>query len=359
MKKDSLKIQKGISRPGSINPEILQRKKVGKKENPDEEILFKGIRDGNIQMLSKAITIIESTLTENKKAGERILDKCLPFSGNSLRIGISGIPGVGKSTFIEALGMYLIGRGKKVAVLAVDPSSDRSLGSILGDKTRMLKLSAEKNAFIRPSPSGGNLGGIARKTRESIVLCEAAGFDIVFIETVGVGQSETSVHSMTDFFLVLMLAGAGDELQGIKRGIMELADMLIINKTDSFSKAQVHASLQDLKNALHLFPAHDHGWEVRVDACSSIDSKGIDSIWNSIEEYFQYSMTHNYFHQKRREQLKFWFQENIKNELQNRFLETKGVKEALKNYENMVLHNKISPFNAATALLEKYFFKED
>jgi len=251
-----------------------------KNEQFDVKYYFDGIRNKDLTILSKAITLLESIKPEHQLIAEELIELCLPFSGNSLRIGITGVPGVGKSTFIESFGKFLIEtEQKKIAVLAIDPSSTKSKGSILGDKTRMNFLSTSQNAFVRPSPSSGTLGGVARATRESIILCETFGFDTIIVETVGVGQSETEVNSMVDFFLLLMLAGAGDELQGIKRGIMEMADAIVINKTDVENANRVKLAQQNYKNALHLFPANENGWTPKVESCSAINSNGIPAIW--------------------------------------------------------------------------------
>jgi LAO/AO transport system kinase len=255
----------------------------GKLLSADDYLL--GIQRGDVAVLGQAITLVESALTKHRSIAETLIEKCLPLSGKSIRIGITGVPGVGKSTFIEAWGNYLTSLGHKVAVLAVDPSSQTSKGSILGDKTRMNDLAINPKAFIRPSPSAGSLGGVAQKTRESIILCEAAGFDVILIETVGVGQSETAVHSMTDFFLLLMLSGAGDELQGIKRGIMEMADHLTITKADGDNLKKAKLAASEYKNALHLFPAQESGYTPQVSICSALEKTGLDSIWSTIESY--------------------------------------------------------------------------
>jgi len=290
-------------------------------------------------------------------SAQEIIAKCLPHSGRSIRIGITGVPGAGKSTFIEALGMHIIGKGHKVAVLAIDPSSERSKGSILGDKTRMEKLSVEKNAYIRPSSSAGSLGGVARKTRETIILCEAAGFDTVIIETVGVGQSETAVHSMVDFFLLLMLAGAGDELQGIKRGIMEMADAIAINKADGMNIEKATQAQAQYQSALHLFPMPASGWEPKVKTCSALHNKGIDEIWQMINDYVALTRENGFFDSNRSEQAKHRMTETINEDLLNNFYRHEGIKKALAEYEKMVLAGKISSFQAAKELLDKYYNK--
>lgn len=250
----ALHVNEGIDQPSSLNPEAARKFRDSRPKELEVREYLEGIRAGNRSVFSKAITLIESSLPRHQELAQQIIGACVPFSGNSVRVGITGVPGVGKSTFIESLGKYLTAKGNKIAVLAIDPSSQRTKGSILGDKTRMEDLANDPRAYIRPSSSSGTLGGVARNTRESIVLCEAAGFNIIFVETVGVGQSETAVHSMVDFFLLLMLAGAGDELQGIKRGIMEMADAIIINKADGDNIAKTELAAMEYKNALHLFP---------------------------------------------------------------------------------------------------------
>jgi LAO/AO transport system kinase len=353
-KKGGLSINKGVSQPSSLNKDALKNRKFVKAENISPTSYYEGILKGDRTVLGRAITLIESAKTEHQHIAQEIIEKCLPVSGKSIRIGITGIPGVGKSTFIESLGLSLIESGKKVAVLAVDPSSDRSKGSILGDKTRMQHLSANDHAFIRPSPSAGTLGGVARKTRESILLCEAAGYDCIFIETVGVGQSETAVHSMVDFFLLLMLPGAGDELQGIKRGIMELADLIVLNKADDNRLEKVKLSQREYLNALHLFPPTASGWIPKVDYCSALQNDRVDIIWKQIEEYIAFSKKNNYFETKRKKQAIYWLYESINTALKNSFYEKPEIKSQLKNTELDVLTNRLSPFIAAKKLLDRY-----
>ncbi len=351
-----LNVNKGIEQPDAVNFDSVDRflKKNQVKELSVGEY-FEGIRQGNRTILSKAVTLIESNKPEHQYIAQEIISKCLPHSGKSVRIGITGVPGSGKSTFIESFGTYLTSLGKKLAVLAIDPSSERSKGSILGDKTRMEELSADPNAYIRPSPSSGTLGGVARKTRETILLCEAAGFDTILIETVGVGQSETVVHSMVDFFLLLQIAGAGDELQGIKRGIMEMADTIVINKADgdNIDRATTAATLY--RNALHLFPPTMSGWIPQVKVCSSIRKTGISEIWQCLEEYFEFVKENTYFEARRANQSKYWMFESIEDTLKRNFYQNKAVKTALSNLENKVSTDRISPFVAAQQLLEKYF----
>src|SRR3989339_134259 len=272
----ALKVNQGIEQPPVVNPyfdNFYSKKRTGLLSKDE---YLKGILSGNTTILSQAITLVESSRNDHRAIAQNLISECLPHVVKSMRIGITGVPGAGKSTFIEAFGGLITAMGHKLAVLAIDPSSERSKGSILGDKTRMEELSIDKNAYIRPSPSAGSLGGVARKTRETIILCEAAGFDTIFIETVGVGQSEIAVHSMVDFFLLLMLAGAGDELQGIKRGIMEMADFIVINKADGDNLLKTNSAKVQYENALHLFPAKESGWIPKVQTCSAINKVDID-----------------------------------------------------------------------------------
>jgi LAO/AO transport system kinase len=348
-----LSVNEGTSNAPIINPYL---KKTRKKPLLSVEQYVNGIFNGDISVLGQAVTLIESSLPSHQAVAQCVLEKCLPRAGNSIRLGITGVPGAGKSTFIEALGMFLVGqKGKKLAVLAIDPSSERTKGSILGDKTRMEELSAAQNAFIRPSPSAGSLGGVARKTRESIVLCEAAGFDTVFVETVGVGQSETAVHSMVDFFLLIQLAGTGDELQGIKRGIMEMADGIVINKADSanIDKSRVAQSLY--KNALHLFPEAESHWIAEVLLASAKEKTGILQTWDMLERYIDFVSQNGYFQHKRNEQSKYWMYETINEQIKNKFYNNQKIKELLKQTESEVLAHKISSFAGAQKLLDEYF----
>ena len=280
--------------------------------------LAQQIIEGNRTALGQGITLLESTLPEHEQKAQELLKLCLPHSQKSIRVGVTGVPGVGKSTFIEAFGKLLTGKGKKIAVLAIDPTSERTHGSILGDKSRMHELAADENAFIRPSPSSGILGGVANKTRESIILCEAAGFDIILIETVGVGQSETTVSNLADFFLLLMLAGAGDELQGIKRGIMELADALIITKSDGDNSIKAKNAAMEYKRALHLFPAKENSWIPQVSTCSALNKTGLDTIWELIEKYNNQMQANSYFMSNRNKQNNYWLHHIIKHELGNK-----------------------------------------
>lgn len=354
-KKSSLSVSNGVARPPEISEESIRLHKQKRRKQLSAGELFEGILAGNRALLSQAITLTESSLPSHSEIAQEIIEKCLPWAGRSVRIGITGVPGVGKSTFIEALGMLLIGNNRKLAVLAIDPSSERSKGSIMGDKTRMEQLSAQPHAFIRPSPSAGSLGGVARKTRENIILCEAAGFDTIFIETVGVGQSEVAVHSMVDFFLLLMLAGAGDELQGIKRGIMEMADAIAITKADGDNISRTERAKAEYANALHLFPPSASGWIPRVMTCSSKTNKGIGDIWDTILEYITSTKNSGYFDRHRLEQSRYWMYETINQSLQNSFYHDARIQKMLEKYEQKVLKGETTPFTPAKALLEKYF----
>jgi len=349
--------KKGVDQQPTSNPNAIARFKQNKKKQAilsvDEYV--NGIVDGNISILSKAITLIESNLPEHYKKGQEIINACLPYSGKSIRIGITGVPGVGKSTFIESFGKIITQHKHKLAVLAIDPSSERTKGSILGDKTRMEELSTDSNAYIRPSPSAGSLGGVARKTRETIILCEAAGYDVVFIETVGVGQSETAVHSMVDFFLLLMITGAGDELQGIKRGIMEMADSIAITKADHDNIQRANMARQEYQTALGLFPPHPSGVKQKVLTCSALEKNGLLDIWKHIEEYISTTRMSGFFEEKRNEQAKYWMFESIHEQLKQRFYESDAIKNQINDIENKVVEQKISSFIAAQKLLDIYF----
>jgi LAO/AO transport system kinase len=334
----------------SVRKYQLQRKKILTAGEYLEGILA---RDRNI--LAQAITLIESNLPEHQPLARELLVSCLPHSGSSLRLGITGVPGVGKSTFIEAFGSYITSQDHQLAVLAIDPSSDRSKGSILGDKTRMEALSANPSAFIRPSPSGGSLGGVARKSRETIILCEAAGYDIIIIETVGVGQSETSVHSMVDFFLLLMLAGAGDELQGIKRGIMEMADGIAITKADGENVNKAELAKTEFENALHLYPPSESGWIPEVLLCSALENQGISDTWELINRYHDHSLETGYFRKRRQEQARYWMHEFITESLKSHFYNSPGTRERIEEMEEKLREAKTSSFYAAEELLGEYF----
>jgi LAO/AO transport system kinase len=355
--KSSLKVKEGIPQPPNINPDVLTKsgRKKRKKYSADEFV--SGILSGNRIILSQAITLVESSLDEHHETAQAIIEKCLPFSSRSIRIGITGVPGAGKSTFIETLGLHILSEKRKVAVLTIDPSSERSKGSILGDKTRMEQLSIHPEAFIRPSPSTGTLGGVARKTRETIILCEAAGFDTILVETVGVGQSETTVHSMVDFFLLLMLAGAGDELQGIKRGIMEMADLIAITKADGTNKKFAENARVSFQNSLHLFPKKSSGWVPQVQTCSALTNTGIKELWDIIMEYFIFTKNSGYFDTFRKEQAVIRMHNTIIEYLNNSFYSNKDIKLMVPGMERQLQQGTITSYKAAVKLLDKYFEK--
>lgn len=350
----ALQVQPGINQPSVVNPNLNKSLHKNRSILSVDEYV-ESIFQGNRTILSKAITLIESSLSEHQHIAQQIIAKCLPKAGNSIRIGITGVPGVGKSTFIEALGKHLTLKGHKLAVLAIDPSSERSKGSILGDKTRMEELATDANAYIRPSPSAGSLGGVARKTRETIVLCEAAGFDVVFVETVGVGQSETTVHGMVDFFLLLMLANAGDELQGIKRGIMEMADAIAINKADGDNLKMATLAKAQYQNALHLFPPTDSGWIPEVTTCSAYTRDGINNVWEIILRFIDFTKNNKHFVIKRQHQATKIMLETVNEYLKERFYSDKNIQRQIAKYQNDILENKITSYVAAQLLLDAYF----
>jgi LAO/AO transport system kinase len=350
-----LTVNQGIEQPSSINPYIKNHQQIRKRELSVNEFV-EGIVKGNITVLSQAVTLIESIKPEHQAIAQEVIEKCLPYSGNSFRIGISGVPGAGKSTSIDVFGLHVLKeKGGKLAVLAIDPSSERSKGSILGDKTRMEQLSVHPNSFIRPSPTAGSLGGVARKTRETIILCEAAGFDKIFVETVGVGQSETAVHSMVDFFLLIQLAGTGDELQGIKRGIMEMADGIVINKADGNNVDKANLAAIQFRNALHLFPSPDSGYIPQVLTYSGFYNIGIKIIWDMIYNYFDFVKANGYFEYRRNEQSKYWMYESINEQLKDNFYNNKKIKAGLHEKEQQVLNAEFTSFTAAKKLLDTYF----
>jgi len=351
--KSALYVRKGV-KPSSAGDDAVKRFQKAKRPKVPVSEYVKGILAGDMGMLSQAITLVESSLPEHKEDAVKIVEQCLEHSGNSIRIGITGVPGAGKSTFIESLGSYLTKQGRKLAVLAIDASSHKTGGSILGDKTRMENLAADPNAYIRPSPSAGSLGGVARKTRETIILCEAAGYDTVFVETVGVGQSEIAAHSMVDFFLLLMIAGAGDELQGIKRGIMEMADALIINKADGTNMRRAERAKSIYENTLNLFPPKESGWTPKILTCSAIKGYGIERVWNNIMEYKDNTTENNYFADNRSSQAIYWMYETINEDLRNNFYKDPAICEKLSSLEQKVKEGKISPFKAAGELLDQY-----
>lgn len=348
-----LRVNKGTSEQPTVNPYLNNFKKFKRKEYTVSEYV-EGIIKGNITILGQAVTLIESSKQDHQAIAQEVIEKCLPYTGNSIRIGITGVPGAGKSTSIDAFGMHILKENNKLAVLAIDPSSEVTKGSILGDKTRMERLSIEKNAFIRPSPSAGSLGGVARKTRETIILCEAAGFNRIIVETVGVGQSETAVHSMVDFFLLIQLAGTGDELQGIKRGIMEMADGIIINKADGNNIEKARLAQSHFQNALHLFPLPESGWAPQVLTYSGYYEIGIDEVWKMVDEYIAFVKKNGYFDHRRNAQSKFWMYETINERLKNNFYNDPKVQNELKICEQQVLNSQISSFAAANKVLDTY-----
>lgn len=344
-----LTVNSGVKQPPVVNPYMKPRRR---QPLPSASELVEGIVKGDIISLSKAVTLVESLAPAHQMLAREVIEKCLPYSGKSRRIGITGVPGAGKSTSIDVFGMHVLKKGGKLAVLAIDPSSERSKGSILGDKTRMEKLSQQPGAFIRPSPSAGSLGGVARKTRETIVLCEAAGYDNIFVETVGVGQSETAVHSMVDFFLLIQIAGAGDELQGIKRGIMEMADGIVINKADGDNVERARLAMAQYRSALHLFPTPPSGWHPEVLTYSGYFELGIDEVWDMIDRYFSFVEENGYFEERRRQQARYWMYETIDAELRRRFYDDPLRSGRISEAERLVLSNRLSPFEAAWKLLD-------
>ncbi|MEX0988320.1 MAG: methylmalonyl Co-A mutase-associated GTPase MeaB [Bacteroidales bacterium] len=354
-KNSALKVREGVSQPSSLNERAIEQIRRSMKQPATAEVLIKELLAGNRTALSQAITLVESALPGHLETARALINMAMPFAGKSLRLGITGVPGAGKSTFIDFFGNFLVKSGHRLAVLAVDPSSERSGGSILGDKTRMETLAGLEQAFIRPSPSGGTLGGVARKTRETIILCEAAGYDTIIVETVGVGQSETTVHSMVDFFLVLMIPGAGDELQGMKRGIMELADAILINKSDGDNIERSQRARAQFANALHLFPPPPSGWTPQVLTCSSIEGTGVPDAWRLIGEYKALVTKNGYFGKRRAEQSTYWMHQVLNEGVKNRFFQDPQVKKRMKDLEKMLEKDQISSFEAATELLEKFF----
>ena len=350
--KSALHEKEGVSQPETTSKKAADKIKINRKKETSIDEFVTQILAGNITFLSKAITLVESTNLKHQQQANNILEQCLPHANKSVRIGITGVPGVGKSTFIEAFGKHITNLGKKVAVLAVDPSSSINKGSILGDKTRMSALVTDENAFIRPSPSGTSLGGVAQKTRESIILCEAAGFDTIIIETVGVGQSETAVHSMVDFFLLLKIAGAGDELQGIKRGIIEMADAIVINKADGENIQNAKIAKVEFNRALHLYPPKESGWQPKVLVASAIKKTGIEEVYNVIANYISSSKETIFFDKKRHEQNKYWLLSTINQQLKDNFYKNEKVKNLLEKEIEKLKLGKTTPFNSAQKLLD-------
>ncbi|MBQ8773969.1 MAG: methylmalonyl Co-A mutase-associated GTPase MeaB [Muribaculaceae bacterium] len=349
-----LTVNNGVQQPPSVNPYMKPRRR---RALPSAGELVEGILKGDITTLSRAVTLVESLAPEHQNIAQEVIEKCLPYSGNSRRIGITGVPGAGKSTSIDVFGLHVLKSGGKLAVLAIDPSSERTKGSILGDKTRMEKLSLHPSAFIRPSPSAGSLGGVARKTRETIVLCEAAGYNNIFVETVGVGQSETAVHSMVDFFLLIQLAGTGDELQGIKRGIMEMADGIVINKADGDNINRAQLAQAQFRSALHLFPPTLSGWIPEVLCYSGYYELGIAEVWDMIDRYFRFVNENGYFQERRNQQARYWMYETINEKLRQHFYSDPDIDTMLADKEKRVLSNLQSSFTAARDVLDFYFAK--
>lgn len=315
--------------------------------------MIQGVLSNNITVVSKVITLIESTKPEHKTLANEVLERCLKKKTNTLRIGITGVPGAGKSTFIERFGQLLTAQGKKVAVLTIDPSSSKTKGSILGDKTRMQELVKNPNAYVRPSPSSSSLGGVARKTRESISVLEAAGYDVIIIETIGVGQSETAVHGMVDFFLLLKLSGAGDELQGIKRGIIEMADSIVINKADGTNVQNAKLAQLEFKRALHMFPPKANGWTPEVLLCSALENTGLDAIWNLISRHDEIMKKSGFFKKNRQVQNEKWLVHYLEQELLSDFYRNPETKKQLPLLKEAVIKGKLSPFSAAEKLLKQ------
>lgn len=349
-----LTVNSGVDQPSIVNP-YMKRGRFRRKELSVDEMV-EGILNGDVTTLSQAVTLVESVNPDHQAKAQEVINRCLPYSGKSVRIGISGVPGAGKSTSIDEFGIYVLNKyGGKLAVLAIDPSSERSKGSILGDKTRMEKLAQHPKSFIRPSPTAGSLGGVARKTRETIILCEAAGFDKIFVETVGVGQSETACHSMVDFFLLIQLAGTGDELQGIKRGIMEISDGIVINKCDGENVDKCHLAATNFRNALHFFPMPESGWMPRVLCYSGFYGTGIKEIFDMIYEYLDFVKENGYFDYRRNEQSKYWMYETINEHLRNSFYNNHEIQKMLTENEREILEGKKTSFTAASDLLDIYY----
>mgnify|MGYP003407524808 FL=1 len=347
----ALNVAEGVADQPVVNPYFVRRKR--RTFTTDEYV--EGILQGNITILAQAITLVESNNPAHYAQAQEIIERCLPYSGKSVRIGITGVPGAGKSSFNEAVGDMITSLKHKLAVLAIDPSSERSGGSILGDKTRMESICHNPDIFVRPSPSAGSLGGVARKTRETIVLCEAAGFDVIFIETVGVGQSETAVHSMVDMFMMLQISGAGDELQGIKRGIMEMADMMVITKADGENITKAELAKAQYQGALHLFPLAESGWRPQVYTCSSLLGTGLEEVWQGVEKYLEHIELNGYFTANRNRQNKYWMYETINETLKSSFYNNPEIEAKMAEVEQRVLEAKLSSFIAAKELLDIYF----
>lgn len=349
-----LAVNSGVAQPAIINP-YLKRGRFRRRELSVAEMV-EGIVRGDVTVLSQAVTLVESVNPDHRAKAQEVIERCLPYSGKSIRVGISGVPGAGKSTSIDVFGVHVLEKhGGKLAVLAIDPSSERTKGSILGDKTRMEKLAQHPSSFIRPSPTAGSLGGVARKTRETIVLCEAAGFDKIFVETVGVGQSETACHSMVDFFLLIQLAGTGDELQGIKRGIMEISDGIVINKCDGANVEKCKMAETNFRNALHFFPMPQSGWTPKVMCYSGFYALGIAEIWDMVYQYFDFVKANGYFQRRRNEQSKYWMYETINDGLRSSFYNNPRMQTLMAEAEKSVLAGEKTSFVAAKDLLDSFF----
>lgn len=351
----ALQVTAPEQQPVQVNPKALERMRANRQKLLSLNEYVEGILRGDIVILSKAITLVESSLPEHQSIAQDIIAACLPHSGKAVRLGITGVPGAGKSTFIEALGMHLSTNSHRVAVLAIDPSSQRSKGSILGDKTRMEELSQQKNVFIRPSASAGTLGGVARKTREAIILCEAAGFDVILVETVGVGQSEIAVYSMVDFFLLVLIGGAGDELQGIKRGIMEMADGIVVNKADGDNVQRANRAMAEIKNAIHLFPLAESGQPVNVMTCSALTHYNVPEVWNMVTNHIDNIRESGYLFEKRARQDVQMMYDAIEQTLKNDFYQNDTIKSILQLTESDVKEKRTSAYIAAQNLLDTFF----
>lgn len=349
-----ISVTRCVTNPQIVNPYLKIKNQI--RDDVSVNYYVDGILSGNVTILSKAITLIESSLPEHQAKAQQIIERCLPYSGKSIRVGISGVPGAGKSTSINNFGIYLLDvYGGKIAVLAIDPSSELNNGSILGDKTRMKELTERKDAFVRPSPSTGNLGGVARKTRETILLCEAAGYDKILVETIGVGQNETICQSMVDFLLFLQVPGTGDELQGVKRGIMEMADGIAVNKCDGDNVRHCMETASQLKNSIKLFPPARNGWERKVVTYSGLEGTGIKEVWDMIFSYMEFTISNGYFFARRNEQKKYWIKETIKDRIISDFFSDAYMVEQMKKEELLVDSGKITSFAAAEHLLEEYY----
>jgi LAO/AO transport system kinase len=369
----ALNVSQGVGGQPVVNPGFVRKK----RPELTTEQFVEGILARDIAILSQAITLVESNNPAHYRQAQQIIEQCLPHAGQSIRIGITGVPGAGKSTFIEAVGGMVVSRrgvlggarstgeglartaqhieGHRLAVLAIDPSSERSGGSILGDKTRMESIATDPRIFIRPSPSAGSLGGVARKTRETVVLCEAAGYDVIFIETVGVGQSETAVHSMVDMFMLLQIAGAGDELQGIKRGIMEMADIVVITKADGDNTHRAELAKRQFENALMLFPTPESGWRPQVYTSSAVSGAGLKEVWAGVGEFIDFARANGFYAANRNRQNQYWMRETIEEALRGNFYNDPEIEALLPRYREMVSTDRMSSFVAAHELLDRYY----